>query len=327
MQSLKSGSTPSGKGAAAAPSVRRGRQGGLRNHAEYAVAWGVLKALGALPLPLARIACIGLAELAHRFWPKLGQTGMLNLRLAFPEGTDRERRRILRGEFQTLGRMLADFAHFPRLTRGNIEQLIIYDGFEVFDRARRQGRGVLFLTAHFGNWELGSFAHGVYGYPCNFVVRQMDNPRLDALINRYRSASGGRPIEKKDFARGVLRALERGETVGVLMDQNMLLEEGAFVDFFGLPASTTTGPARVARKLGTPVVLGLVIWDPKLRKYRLRFDAVEWIRRPDPEEEIAANTANFTRLIERYVRRYPEQWLWVHRRWKTRPAGEPPLYP
>jgi KDO2-lipid IV(A) lauroyltransferase len=114
--------------------------------------------------------------------------------------------------------------------------------------------------------------------------------------------------------------------VGVLADRNMLSNEGVFVDFFGLPACTSTGPARVARKTGVSIVLGLVIWDVKLKKYRLRFEPVEWLKRDDPEEEILANTANFTHLLEEYVRRYPDQWLWVHRRWKTRPPGEPPLY-
>jgi KDO2-lipid IV(A) lauroyltransferase len=223
--------------------------------------------------------------------------------------------------------MLADYSHFPRWNRENIENLIIYDGFENYARAQSQGRGVLFLTAHFGNWELGSFAHGLYGYPCHFVVRGMDNPLIDQLVNRYRCQSGGKSIDKSDFARGVLRAFAQGHAVGVLTDQNMLLNEGVFVDFFGVPACTTSGPARVARKTGVPIVLGLVIWDAKLNKYRLRFDAVEWIKREDPEEEILANTANFTRLIEEYARRYPDQWLWVHRRWKTRPPGEPPLYP
>ncbi len=309
------------------PNAQHARQPSFGHRVEYALAWLVLKTLEIMPLSLARLACAGLASLSYWLWPRLRKTGTINLRIAFPEWSEAHRRRILRGEFLTLGRMLADFAHFPHLNRENIERLIIYDGFENFARAQRQGRGVLLLTAHFGNWELGSFAHGVYGHPCNFVVREMDNPLLDRLINRYRSASGGRPIEKKDFARGVLRALRRGESVGVLMDQNMLPDEGIFVNFFGLPACTTAGPARIARKAGAPVVLGLVIWDRQLRKYRLHFDAVEWIRRPNPEEEIAANTANFTLVIEQYVRRYADQWLWVHRRWKTRPVGDPPLYP
>lgn len=298
----------------------------FRHRVEAAVAESLLKLLGWLPHRVARAACGVLAVLSYSFWPRLRRVGLFNLRLAFPEWDDRKRRKVLMGEFRNLGRMLADFAHFPRLSRENIERLIIYDGFENYDEARKQGKGVLYLTAHFGNWELGSFAHGIYGYPCNFVVREMDNPLIDELINGYRRASGGQAIKKGEFARQVLAAFGRGEAVGVLIDQNMLAGEGIFVDFFGCPASTTTGPARVARKTGVPIILGLVIWDAKLKKYRLRFDRVEWIKRADPEEEIVVNTANFTRRIEQYVRRYPEQWLWVHRRWKTRPPGEPQIY-
>jgi KDO2-lipid IV(A) lauroyltransferase len=294
---------------------------------EYYAALGVLKGLGALPHSVARALCTVLAALSYWLWPRLRKVGLFNLRLAFPEWPERQRRRVLFGLFRNFGRMLADFAHFPRWSRENIERLIIYDGFENYARAQSEGRGVLFLTAHFGNWELGSFAHGVYGYPCHFVVRELDNPLVDALINSYRCLGGGKAIEKRDFARHVLRAFSQGEAVGILMDQNMAPSEGVFVDFFDRLACTTTGPARVARKTGVPIVLGLVIWDSKLKKYRLRFDSVPWLRREDPEEEILANTANFTRLIEEYVRRHPEQWLWVHRRWKSRPPGEPPFYP
>ncbi len=294
---------------------------------QYWAAAGALKTLGWLPHKVARVVCAVLAALCYWLWPRLRRVGLFNLRFAFPDWTERQRRRVIYGLFQNFGRMLADFAHFPRWNRSNIESLIIYDGFENYAHAQSQGHGVFFLTAHFGNWELGSFAHGVYGYPCHFVVREMDNPLLNDFINRYRCLSGGTAIEKSEFARGVLRAFAQGHAVGVLSDQNMLANEGAFVDFFGIPACTTTGPARVARKTGAAVILGLVIWDKNLKKYRLRFDPVEWIKRDDPEEEILANTANFTRRIEDYVRRYPDQWLWVHRRWKTRPPGDPPLYP
>ncbi len=299
----------------------------FRQRVEYSAVLSLLKILGGLPHRLARAVCAVLATLSYWFWPRLRRVGLFNLRLAFPEWTERARRRTLFGLFRNFGRTLADFAHFPRWRRENIERLIIYDGFEHFAKAQGEAKGVLFLTAHFGNWELGSFAHGVYGYPCSFVVRELDNPLIDALINRYRCLSGGRAVEKKDFARQVLRAFERGQAMGILIDQNMLHGEGVFVDFFGRPACTTTSPARVAQKTGAAVVLGLVVWDSKLKKYRLRFDPVEWIKRDDPEEEILVNTANYTRLIEEYVRRYPDQWLWVHRRWKTRPPGEPPLYP
>lgn len=311
---------------AAARAVSSTRVASFRHRVEYWAAAGVLRVLGGLPHRVARGACATLAALAYWFWPRLRHVGLFNLRLAFPQWTERQRRRVLRGVFRNFGRMLADFARFPSLTRENIERLIIYDGFEHYARAREQGKGVIFLTAHFGNWELSSFAHGLYGYPLSFTVRQMDNPRLDELINRWRCLSGGHTIEKNDFARQALRVLRQGEALGILMDTNMLAAEGVFVDFFGRPASTTTGPARIARKTGAPLVLGLAIWDTKLGKYRLRFEPVEWIHRDDPEEEILANTANFTRLIEEYVRRYPDQWLWVHRRWKTRPPGEPPLY-
>lgn len=280
-----------------------------------------------MPHRMARVLCEGLAWLCYAFWPHLRKVGLFNLRLAFPEWSDRERRKVLRGEFLNLGRMLADFAHFPHWNRENIEKLIIYDGFENYDAARQEGKGVIFLTAHFGNWELGSFAHGIYGYPCRFVVRKLDNPLIDRLIDRYRSVSGGKAIEKSEFARQVLRAFEAGESVGVMIDRNMLPSEGIFVDFFGRSACTSTGPARLARKTGAPVVLGLVIWDPKLKKYRLRFERVDWTACENPEAEIVVNTANFTRRIEKYVRRYPDQWLWIHRRWKTRPTGEKPLYP
>ncbi|MGH9434367.1 MAG: lysophospholipid acyltransferase family protein [Terriglobia bacterium] len=299
----------------------------LRHLTEYWAARGLLAFLGVMPHRAARGLCAVLGALSYWLWPRLRSTGLWNLRMAYPAWTGRERRRVLFSSFQNLGRMLADFAHFPHWNHSNIEKIVVYDGLENFERARTMGKGMLFLTAHFGNWELGSFAHGAYGHPVNFVARRLDNPLIDSLINRYRCLSGGRPIEKSGFARQALRALNRDESVGILIDQNMSASEGVFVDFFGLPASTTTSPARVAQKTGAPLVLGLVIWDPASRKYRLRFESVGWIERPDPEEEIRANTQNFTALLERYIREYPSQWLWVHRRWKTRPPGEPPLYP
>ena len=299
----------------------------LRQKTEFLAASGILRLLGWLPHRAARSLCAVFASLSYWLWPRLRRVGLFNLRLAFPKWAAREHRRVLFGLFQNLGRMLADFAHFPRWNRDNIADVITYDGFENYARAQSLGKGVLFLTAHFGNWELSSFAHGLYGHPCNFLVRRLDNPLIGALIERYRSTSGGHPIEKTGSGSQVLRAFKRGEAVGILMDQNMLAGEGSFVDFFGMPACTTTAPARLARRSGVPIVLGLVIWDSKLKKYRLRFDSVEWLKRDNSEEEILVNTANFTRLIEAYVGQYPDHWLWVHRRWKTRPPGEPPIYP
>ena len=207
----------------------------LRHRTEYYAALGLLKMLGFLPHHLTRALCALLAFLSYWFWPRLRKVGLTNLRLAFPDWPESQRRKVLFRLFRNFGRMLADFAHFPHWNRSNIEKLIIYDGFENYAQAQSQGRGVLFLTGHFGNWELSSFAHGVYGYPCDFVVRALDNPLMDELINHYRCLGGGKPIEKGDFARGVLRAFARGDAVGVLIDQNMLPGEGEFVNFFGMP--------------------------------------------------------------------------------------------
>jgi len=299
----------------------------FRHKVEYWVAKSALTVLGFLPHPVARGIGRVLAALAYGLWGRLRRVGMFNLKLAFPDWTDQRRREVLSKLFRGFGRMLADFAHYPHFRRDNIERLIIYDGFESYAQADKEGKGVLYLTAHFGNWELSSFAHGVYGHPVSFIVRELDNPLVDRLINGYRCLSGGRAIEKRDAAREVLKSLHRGEAVGVLSDQNMLPGDGVFVNFFGVPACSTSAPARFARKTGAAIVLGLAIWDEKLGKYRLRFERVPWIRRENPEEEILVNTQNFARLLEEQVRRYPEQWLWVHRRWKTRPPGEPPLYP
>jgi Kdo2-lipid IVA lauroyltransferase/acyltransferase len=306
---------------------RADRRVKFRHRVEYLAGAGILRFLGALPRGAARAVCELIAAGSYFIWPRLRQVGLFNLRLAFPGWTERERRRTLFQTFRGFGRMMADFASFPRLNRANIEDLIVYDGFEHYARAQEQGRGVIFLTAHFGNWELSSFAHSLYGHTINFTVRPMDNPLLDDVITRYRCLSGGRPIDKNDFARRALQALKRGEAVGVLMDTNMLPAEGIFVEFFGRLACTTSAPARLARKTGAALVLGLTLWDSTLGKYRLHFEPVEWIHAADADEEVRVNTANFTRLIENCIRTYPEQWFWVHRRWKTRPAGEPPLYP
>lgn len=233
----------------------------FRHRVEYWAARGLLGLLGRMPHPVTRAVCAGLAALSYGLRPRLRRVGLRNLELAYPGWSPRRRRQILFASFENLGRMLADFAHFPRWNRANIERLIVYDGYENFARAKSEGKGLLFLTAHFGNWELGSFAHGVYGHPVTFVVRRLDNPLIDSLIERYRCLGGGRSIDKDDFARQTVRALHRCESVGVLMDQNMMAPEGVFLNFFGHLACTTTSPARVARKTGVPIVLGIVIWD------------------------------------------------------------------
>lgn len=298
----------------------------LRYRLEYALAWVLLKLVGALPRPLARAAGITIAWIAYFLHGKLRRVGMRNLELAFPEKPHRERKKILRGVFTSLGRQVAEVCLFPKYTRENVSKTVVYEGFENFERAVARGKGVLFLTGHLGAWELSAFAHSLYGYPLNIVMRPLDNPYLDRLARQYRTMHGNKTVAK-DFARGLIAAMRKGETVGVLMDTNLIASQGVFVDFFGIPACTASGVARVALKTDAAVVPGFTIWDPELNKYRLRFDpAVELVRTGNTEADVVANTAKFTKVIEHYVRRYPDQWLWVHRRWKTRPEGEKGLY-
>jgi Kdo2-lipid IVA lauroyltransferase/acyltransferase len=299
----------------------------MRYRLEYALAWLLIRGISILPRPVARAAGIGLGQLVYLLHGKLRRVGMRNLQLAFPEKSAHERRRILRGEFTSLGRQLAEVCLFPSYTRENVTKIVVYDGFENFERAEARGKGVIYLTAHLGGWELSAFSHSIQGHPLHVVMRGMDNPFLDRFITHLRTMHGNRAVDKDNFVRGLLSAMKAGETVGILMDTNMTPPQGVFVDFFGIPACTASGLARIALRTDAAVVPGFTIWDRELRKYRLRFDpALALIRTGDEEADIVANTALFTKVIEQYVRRYPDQWLWVHRRWKTRPAGEKSLY-
>ena len=299
----------------------------MRHRLEYAAAWPIVKLLEVLPRPLAQAAAMGLGWAVYLLYPRLRRVGLRNLELAFPESTPRQRRRILRGVYGSLGRQLAEFCRFPHYSPTNISRIAAYEGFENFDAAQRRGKGVLFLTAHFGGWEIGAFAHPLHGHCLRIVVRALDNPYLDRLVQRHRTLHGNSVFEKQDFARELLAAMKAGETVGILMDQNITPPQGVFVDFFGHKACTASGLARVALRTDAAVVPAFTIWDPVLRKYRVHFDpALTLVRSGDDESDVLANTARFTKVIEDYVRRYPEQWLWVHRRWKTRPEGEGSLY-
>jgi len=299
----------------------------MRRKLEYAAAWPFIKLLGILPRPLARAFAITISQLVYLFHVRLRNVGMRNLEMAFPEKTEKERKRILRAEFTSLGRQLAELCQFPRYTPENIDEVVIYEQLENYERAYARGKGVLFLTAHFGGWELSAFAHSLHGHRVNIVMRPMDNPYLDRMLQNYRTMHGNKVVPKDDFVRGLLAAMKAGETVGILMDTNMTPPQGVFVDFFGIPACTASGLARIALRTDAAVVPGFTIWDESLGKYRLRFDpALELVRTGDLEADIVSNTQKFTKVIEDYVRKYPEQWLWVHRRWKTRPQGEKPLY-
>ena len=299
----------------------------MREWLEYAAVWLILKALAVLPRSLARGTAAAIARLIYAMLPRLRRTAQFNLKLAFPEWDDARRSAVQRGMVRNLGWMAAEFARFPRYMPENVGDIVILEGHENFLEGQRRGKGVLYLTGHIGAWELSSFAHALYGFPLHYMARPLDNPRVDALINRYRRLSGNRPIFKNESARVLLKILHQAGTVGILADQNTMPEEGVFVDFFGKTACTTTGIARLALHTDAAVVPGYAYWDESIGKYRLRFEpAVELVRTGDMERDVFVNTQNFARVIEGVIRKHPEQWVWVHARWKTRPKGEPALY-
>jgi KDO2-lipid IV(A) lauroyltransferase len=293
---------------------------GVRNRAEYAAALVVLKTLAIAPAPLANAiarACVRLLDLAI---PRLRRTAMRNLQLALP-GQAQAHGRIVDGVFNSIARLLVAFSKFPSIHRGNVGRWIRYEGYEHYEDAVRRGKGVLFATAHLGNWELSAYAHALLSSPMHVVVRPLDNPLIDRVVERYRTLSGNRLIQKKDFARALLQALRDNQAVGILVDQNATPENGAFSDFFGIPACASMGPAKIAARSGAAVIPGFAVWSERERLYVLRFYP------PVPMTgDAARDTASIQNQLESVIREYPDQWLWIHRRWKTRPAGEPPLY-
>jgi KDO2-lipid IV(A) lauroyltransferase len=301
---------------------------GVRQWIQHAAVWLVIKTAGILPSGISRACGAGVASISFALVPRLRRIAMFNLKLAFPEWSEEQRRGVVREMVRQLGWLGAEFSQFPKYTAERIKEIVVVDGLDNFLAAEREGKGVLILTGHFSAWELAPFAQARFGHPLSFLAREVDNPIVDALVNSYRTLSGNKPIEKNQSARAVLRVLGDGGTVGILADQNTLREEGVFVDFFGIPACTTTGIARMALHTGAAVVPGYILWDPTIKKYRLRFDPeVELVRTGNAEADVHANTARFARVIEEVVRKNPEQWVWVHKRWKTRPAGEESIYP
>ena len=295
---------------------------------EYAALRLLVFVLGVLPRTAARACGAAIGGLAWRVAGGLRKTGRRNLAMALPEKTGAERDAILRGMFRSLGWQIAEFCQMPRYTVEEASRFIRYEGLENYLAARDKGKGVLVLTGHLGAWELSSFFHSLRGMPMALVIRRLDNPLVDRFVNGIRSLHGNRVIHKDDFARGLLTAMLAGETVGILMDTNMTPPQGVFVPFFGVNACTASGLARVALRTEAAVLPGFLLWHEEEKRYVLHFgEELTLVKTGDAAADVLANTALFAEATERYIRRYPDQWLWVHRRWKTRPEGEKRMYP
>ncbi len=299
----------------------------MRFWLEYLPVWLIAQTLRWSPRPVARAIARSIAMLVYWAHPRLRRVGMRNLELAFPEKPLAERERILKGVYISLGRLLSEVPKFPDYQLDTVDRIAIYDGLDNYLAARDRGKGVLFMTAHLGGWEIGSFVHSMHGHHLNIVVRDLDNPLLDRWVHHLRTLHGNKTYDKDKYARGLLAAMKKGETVGALMDTNMTPPQGVFVNYFGHLACTAGGIARVAMRTGAAVVPAFTIWDESIGKYRIRFEpAIPTVCTGDDDADAVTNTQNYTAAIEKAVRANPDQWLWVHRRWKTRPPGEPALY-
>jgi len=293
----------------------------LRNRIEAALAGAVVFSLEHSPRAIADKLGSFYAGLLDLAVPRLRQTAEKNLVFAFPEKGAVWRRSTIDGVYSSIGRLLVAFARFPGINTGNVASWIRYEGREHYEKAKAKGKGVLFATAHLGNWELSAFAHALLTEPMNVVVRPLDNPFIDQVVEARRALSGNRLLSKREFARSILQALRNNEPVGILVDQNTAADNGVFVPFFGKPACTNLTFAKLAARSGAAVIPGFAVWSAAEKKYVLRFY---------PEVEISGNaeldTARVQAAVEAAIREYPDQWLWIHRRWKTRPEVEPSLY-
>jgi KDO2-lipid IV(A) lauroyltransferase len=294
---------------------------------EYALARSILGVLGVMPARGAMATGRLLGCVAHAVMPELRRTGERNLRLAFPEKSDWERRDILRRCFKNLGRQLGLFSQFSTADRESLLSLTEWEGLENLDAARKEAKGVILFTGHVGAWELSSFGLSLRDYPLSFLVRRIDNPKVEQLVERSRTRFGNRSVDKRSAARSMLKILQTAGMLGLLVDLNTLDDEGIFVDFFGVPASTTFMLAKLALRTEATVIPIFVPWDEKRGKFFVNIlPAVSVEHTRDEQEDVRRLTAKLAQIVEGYIRRYPEQWLWIHKRWKTRPPGEPDLY-
>ncbi len=293
---------------------------------EYLVARSLLGLFGLLPPRSAVSLGALMGRVAFYFSVRLRRTGERNLEIAFPDLPVNTRRPFLRGCFANLGRLLGIFSQFHKDSE-RLKHLIEYEGLEHLKAAQEHGRGVILFTGHIGAWELSSFALSVFGYPLSFLVRRIDNPQIEALVDRARTRLGNRTIDKRSAAREMLQVLQSGGTLGILVDLNTLDREAIFVDFFGVPASTTFMVAKLALRTGADVLPVFAPWDEKRKCFLLKVDEpLIFESTGDETDDVRRLTQLYTAVAEKYVRTYPDQWLWIHRRWKTRPPGGAEIY-
>ena len=299
------------------------------DYVEYAVFRAAFGFFALLPRRLALSVGALLGELFYLFDRRDRRVALYNLRLAFPAKREDERRAILRRSCRNLGRVAAECCHLASLTPETVRRYV-----EIDDPPRWQAslssaveRGAVVLTGHFDNFELLAYAHGLLGHPITLVHRPMRNPLVDRAITELRARAGTASLTKKAAAREALRSLHERRIVAIPADQNQTRRYGVFVDLFGRAASTTPGPARLAMLSRAPVFPVFLVREGESDKHRvIVLPEVELVHTGNRAADVVSNTQRCAAVIEEMLRRYPDQWIWFHKRWKTRPVGEATIY-
>lgn len=303
------------------------KRSNLQNKSELLAVQSLLGAIGALPLETSMRFGKGIGKFFAKRFPKLQKTARRNLEIALPELSAQEKEKIIHGTFESLGRHLGFVSHFKKFQHEDIRKLVEVVGYDNFESAHQKGKGVLFFTGHFGSWEVFNLLPAAFGFGMNILVRRIDNPLVESFVDTMRTKFGSVTLDKTKSARTMFRVLKKGELLGILADLNVQEKEGVFVDFFGVPASTTTSIAKLAVATGAAVLPAFAVWEESKKKYVVYLEPeIEYDANDNSDENIRALTQKITSVVEKYVRQYPEQWLWIHKRWNERPKGEANLY-
>ena len=303
------------------------KHGKLLTNLEYLAARVILTFLGLMPPSVAMKFGGLIGKIGYSVAGNLRRTGETNLKLAFPDKTEPERTRILRACFGSLGRELGLFSQLSIKSPEMLRHLFELHGLEHLEAAKSRGNGAILFTAHLGAWELTSFSLSMIGQPLSFLVRRIDNPKVEQFVDNCRRRFGNQTLDKLAAARSMIKILRSGEALGLLLDLNTLDEEGIFVDFFGVPASTNFVVAKLALRTNAAIVPMFAPWNDDLKKFAVSIHPpVPFELSGNEEDDVRNLTAKLSLVIEEQIRRFPEQWLWIHKRWKTRPKGDPGIY-
>jgi len=291
---------------------------------------GIAGAVARLPVRISYFLGEALGYFLYQIAWLIGRNriGMINLRLAFGhEKRKGEFKKILRDMWINLGRNAVEFARLPFYAKGHIDEIVKWKNFHYLQQAREKGRGILTMTAHFGNWDLLALSTSMKGFPVNLVTKHIRLKAITDFWMKWRTRGGVNPIYKKEARREVVRLLRDNKLVAFVIDQDTKPKEGGiFVEFFGRKASTLSAPAVLSEKRNTPLIPVFIVRESRFRHKVVAEPPMEFEKIGDHQENIHHNTRRYLEVLERYIRDYPWQWLWIHRRWRRRPPGEAQIY-